>query len=64
MRMADKSVLGPFWDLASADKDKQLRSAKELIVLLQNCQVNTVLFQITHTLHGVFVPIRCYPDTG
>ena len=52
MRMADKSVLGPFWDLASSDKDKQLRSAKELILLLQNCQV---LFQITHTLHGLAV---------
>ena len=37
--MTDKSVLAPFWDLASADKDKQLQSAKELIVVLQTSQV-------------------------
>lgn len=53
LRMADKSVLGPFWGLASADKDKQLQSAKELISLLQNCQVI-----ISNGAHRIFTPMR------
>ncbi|XP_065891483.1 uncharacterized protein [Dysidea avara] len=38
MEANEKSVLGPFWGLASNDNVKQLQSAKELIVLLRNSQ--------------------------
>ena len=61
--MADKSVLGPFWGLASTDKEKQLRSAKELIILLQKCQVIGIV-QIMPTVHTRSHPSTCCTVTG
>ena len=58
MEMDEKSVLGPFWGLASNEKVKQLQSAKELILLLRNSQV----LILSHTHYNVSAPLvsSCY----